>query len=123
MVSNYFYILFTGNLPLAVKAAARHSLGQWRWRNMTNGEKADSTGLRLLLQVFRLVLRCWDHVRPKNNLCFLFRNWVSRFSYKDALEFNISRSLPNGIQGTKNPENRLPPPHNFKDLICEGGLK
>ena len=61
MVSNYFYILFTGNLPLAVKAAARHSLGQWRWRNMTNGEKADSgdqakrvaSGLRLLLEVFR----------------------------------------------------------------------
>ena len=46
IVSNYFYILFTGNLPLAlaVTAAARHSLGQWRWRNMTNGEKADSKG-------------------------------------------------------------------------------
>ena len=47
---------------------------------MTNGEKADSgdqakrvaSGLRLLLEVFRLVLRCWDHVRPKNNLYFYF---------------------------------------------------
>ena len=74
MVSNYFYILFTGNLSLAVKAAARHSLGHWRWRNLSvslelslsrerqstrRGDQAKrvATGLRLLLEVFRLVLR------------------------------------------------------------------
>ena len=107
---------------MAVKAAARHSLGQWRWRNMTNGEKADSTGLRLLLQVFRLVLRCWDHVRPKNNLCFYFE--IELVGSVTKMPWNLTSGVRCQMAYSEQKIQKIgPPPHNLKDLICEGGLK